>query len=96
MFINSTYCRCHKNSIPKTKYQVAQIFTYKTVKLLFGYSTGRLVSYLSPAYGGSSVTINIPTYFKEKKMAEKREQRDRNTSSKLVHIEQVIGLAKTF
>ena len=38
-----------------------------TVKVLFGCSTGGLVSYLSPAYGGSDVTINVPTFFKEKK-----------------------------
>ena len=63
---------------------------------MFGYSTGGLVSCLSPAYGGSAITINIPTYFKEKIMAEKREQRDRKTSNKLVHIQQVIGLARTF
>jgi len=35
------------------------------VELLFGCSTGGLVSYLSPAYGGSAVTINIATFFKE-------------------------------
>jgi hypothetical protein len=38
-----------------------------TVNLLFGCSTGGLVSYLSPAYGGSDVTIDFPTFFKEKK-----------------------------
>jgi hypothetical protein len=30
-------------------------------------STGGLVSYLSPAYGGSDVTFDVPTFFKEKK-----------------------------
>jgi hypothetical protein len=37
------------------------------VNLLFRCSTGGLVSYLSPAYGGSDVTIDVPTFFKEKK-----------------------------
>ena len=37
--------------------------TRNTVKVLFGCSTGGLVSYLSPAYGGSDVTIDVPTFF---------------------------------
>ena len=51
-----------------------------TVKVLFGCSTGGLVSYLSPAYGGSDVTV---TFLKKRnKMSGKTERRDR----KLVHI----------
>jgi hypothetical protein len=47
------------------------------------------------AYGGSDVTINIPTFKKKKnRMSGKTVQRNRKISSKLVHIEQVIGLAK--
>jgi len=41
------------------------ILNRNTVKVLFGCSTGGLVSYLSPAYGGSGITINIPTFSKE-------------------------------
>jgi hypothetical protein len=37
------------------------------VNVLFGCSTGWLVSYLSPAYGRSDVTIDVPTFVKEKK-----------------------------
>jgi len=51
-----------------------------TIKVLFGCSTGGLVSYLSPAYGGSDVTL---TFLKKRnRMSGKTEQRDR----KLVHI----------
>jgi hypothetical protein len=98
---------------------------------LAGATPGGLMSYLSPAYGGSSsdrqiverttlcdkgdsimadkgfnvqdifapydVTINIPTFFKNKnRMSSKTVQRDRKISSKRVHIERIIGLAKTY
>ena len=65
---------------------------------MFGCSTGALVSYMSSAYGGSDVTIDVPTFFlkKRNRMSGKTVQRDRKISSKLVHIEQVIGLAKSF
>ena len=43
------------------------------IELLLGCSTGWLVSYLSPAYGGSAVTINTQTFSKEENMmAEKK------------------------
>jgi hypothetical protein len=55
---------------------------------LFGCSTGGPVSYLSPAYGGSDVTIDVPTFLKKRnRMSGKTVQRDRKISSKLVHIE---------
>ena len=56
------------------------------------------MSYLSPAYGGSDVTINIPTFLKKRnRMSGITVQRDSKISSKRVHnIEQVIGLANTF
>jgi hypothetical protein len=64
---------------------------------LFGCSTGGLVSYLSPAYGGSDVTIDVQHFLKKRnRMSGKTVQRDRQISSKLVHIEQVIDLAKSF
>ena len=101
MFIKPTYCRCHKNTIPKTKtpgYTIIYLFYIKKnkVKLLFECSTGSLVSYLSSAYVGSAVTINIPTFLKKrKKMSRKTVQRDRDIPSKLVDLEQVIDLAST-
>ena len=64
-FINQTLCRCHKNTIPKTKTSgCTMIYSFyiknrNTVKVLFGCSTGGLVSYLSPAYGGSDVTLTF-------------------------------------
>ena len=104
------------------------------MKVLVGCSPGGLISYLSPAYGGSvsdrqiversnlpticdpgdsvmadkgfnvqdlfapsDITINIPTFFKKcNRMTRKIVLRDRKISSKRVHIERVIGLAKTF
>ena len=43
------------------------------------------------------VSINIPTFFKKKnRMDGKTVMRDRKISSKRVHIERIIGLAKTF
>ena len=44
-----------------------------------------------------NVTINIPTFFHEKnRMTGKTVLKDRRISSKRVHIERVIGLAKTY
>jgi len=49
-----------------------------TVKVLFGCSTGGLVSYLSPAYGGSDVTL---TFLKKRnRMSGKTEQRQKTCS----------------
>jgi len=43
------------------------------------------------------VSLNIPTFFKKKnRMSCKSVTRDRKISSKRVHIERVIGLAKTY
>jgi len=48
-------------------------------------------------FAQSDVTINIPTFFRKRnRMAGKTVLRDRKKSSKRVHIERVIGLAKTF
>ena len=41
------------------------------------------------------VTINIPTFFKKRNHG-KTLLRDRNVSSKRVHIERIIGLGKTY
>lgn len=126
--------------VQKPKLPIAQQSTFSsyknrnTVKVLVGCSPGGLVSYLSPAYGGSTsdrqivertnltticdpgdsimadkgfnvqdlfapsdVRINIPTFFKKQnRMSGKTVMRDRRISSKRVHIERIIGLAKTF
>ncbi|VDI44139.1 Hypothetical predicted protein [Mytilus galloprovincialis] len=48
-------------------------------------------------FAPSDVTINIPTFFKKRnRMTGKTVLRDRKISSKHVHIERIIGLAKTF
>lgn len=126
--------------VKKPKPPVAQqstFSTYKnrnTVKVLIGATPGGLISYISPAYGGSTsdrqiverspltnicepgdsimsdkgfnvqdlfapkdVKVNIPTFFKKKnRMSNKTVLRDRKISSKRVHIERLIGLAKTY
>lgn len=126
--------------VKKPKPPVAQqstFSTYKnrnTVKVLVGATPGGLISYISPAYGGSTsdrqiverspltnicepgdsimsdkgfnvqdlfapkdVKVNIPTFFKKKnRMSNKTVLRDRKISSKRVHIERLIGLAKTY
>lgn len=48
-------------------------------------------------FAPSNVTINIPTFFhKKNRMTGKTVLKDRRISSKRVHIERVIGLAKTY
>ncbi|KAL5011040.1 hypothetical protein ScPMuIL_013345 [Solemya velum] len=48
-------------------------------------------------FAHQDVAINIPTFFKKKnRMCGKTVLRDRKISSKSVHIERIIGLAKTF
>ena len=48
-------------------------------------------------FAPSNVTINIPTFFRKKnRMTGKCVMRDRKISSKRVHIERIIGLAKTY
>ena len=120
-----------------TAAQQSTFSTYKnrnTVKVLVGVSPAGHVSYVSPAYGGSTsdrqiversnltkivdqgdsimadkgfdvqdifapldVTVNIPTFFRKKnKMSGETVLRDRKISSKRVHVERIIGLAKTY
>lgn len=114
----------------------SQLTKTETVKVLVGASPGGLISYISPAYGGSTsdrqlqiverspltnicepgdsimsdkgfnvqdlfapndVKVNIPTFFKKKnRISNKTVLRDRKISSKRVHIERLIGLAKTY
>ena len=117
--------------------QQATFSSYKnrnTAKVVVGSSPGGLVSYLSPAYGGSAsdrqiversdlphkcdsgdsvmvdkgfniqdlfvstnVEINIPSFFKKKnRLSGTIVMKDRKIASKRVHIERIIGLAKTF
>ena len=43
------------------------------------------------------INVNIPEFFKKKnRMSEKSVSSDRKIASKRVHVERVIGLAKTF
>ena len=102
--------------------------------MLVGATPGELISYISPAYGGSTsdrqvfersplvnicepgdsimsdkgfnvqdlfapkdLKVNIPTFFKKKnRISNHTVLRDIKISSKRVHIERLIGLAKTF
>jgi hypothetical protein len=61
--------------------------------VFFGCSTGGIVSYLHMEDQMSQLTFQ---HFlkKRNRMSEKTVQRNRKISSKLVHIEQVIGLVK--
>ncbi|XP_071083949.1 uncharacterized protein [Haliotis cracherodii] len=127
-------------SVDAPKRPIAQQSTYSTykngntIKIVVGSTSGGLVSYVSPAYGGSTsdrqiversgltvmcdpgdsimavkgfnvqdifapkdVTINMPTFFSKKnRMSGKNVMPDRKISSKRVHIERIVGLAKTF
>jgi hypothetical protein len=135
IIIDGTECPIQKPKLPVA--QQSSYSTYKnrnTIKILVGATPGGLVSYVSPAYGGSTsdrqiversslavlcdpgdsimadkgfnvqdlfalndVTINIPTFFSKKnRMSGKTVLRDRRISSKRVHIERIIGLAKTY
>ncbi len=48
-------------------------------------------------FGPYGVTLNIPTFFRKKnRMSGATVMRDRKVSSKRVHVERVIGLAKTY
>ena len=135
VIIDGTECPIMKPKLPIA--QQSTFSTYKnrnTVKLLVGATPGGLISYISPAYGGSTsdrqicersiltrmcdrgdsimadkgfnvqdlfapydVTVNIPTFFSKKnRMTNKTVLNDRAISSKRVHIERLIGLAKTF
>jgi hypothetical protein len=132
LIVDGTECPVKK---PRTPRAQATFSTYKnsnTVKTLIGASPGGLVSYISPAYAGSTsdrqiverstlltrcdpgdslmadkgfnvqdlfessnVIINIPTFFKVR-MSGETVIKDRKIVSKRVHIERVIGLAKTY
>ena len=135
VIVDGTECPIQRPKQPIA--QQATFSTYKnqnTVKVLVGITPGGLVSYISPAYGGSAsdrqicerselpgscdpgdsimadkgfnvqdmfdhdmVTVNIPTFFKKKnRLSGKTVVRDRKIASKRVHVERVIGLAKTF
>lgn len=135
LIIDGTECPVMKPKSPIA--QQSTFSTYKnrnTVKLLVGSTPGGLVSYVSPAYGGSTsdrqicerssltricdkgdsvmadkgfnvqdlfapydVSVNIPTFFRKKnRMTGKTVLKDRAISSKRVHIERIIGLAKTY
>ena len=117
--------------------QQATFSSYKnrnTIKVVVGSTPGGLVSYVSPAFGGSAsdrqivektslvkrfdpydevmadkgfnvddifmsykVGINMPHFFKKKnRMSNDTVLKDRKVASKRVHIERVIGLAKTY
>ena len=133
--VDGTECPIQKPKQPIV--QQATFSTYKnknTVKVLVGMTPGGLVSYLSPAYGGSAsdrqicepsnlrqtcdpgdsimadkgfnvqdlfesrmVTANIPTFFRKRnRMSGGAVLKDRKIASKRVHVERVIGLAKTY
>ena len=65
---------------------------------MFGYSTGGLVSFLSPVYGGSDDTINIPTFFLRNEtgcLEIKYKDAEKYPVNLFIYIEQVIGLART-
>ena len=135
LIVDGTECPIMKPREPNV--QQASFSTYKnrnTVKVLVGASPGGLVTYISPAYCGSTsdrqicersdlpnmcqpgdsimadkgfnvqdlfekqfVTINIPTFFKRKnRLSHNTVMKDRRIASKRVHIERIIGLAKTF
>ena len=117
--------------------QQATFSTYKnrnTAKILVGVTPGGMVSYVSPAYGGSTsdrqiversdlpqrcdpgdivladkgfkvqdlfapydITVNHPTFFdKKNRLSGDLVMKDRKIASKRVHVERVIGQAKTY
>ncbi|XP_052075621.1 uncharacterized protein LOC127713058 [Mytilus californianus] len=135
VIVDGTEFPIKKPKNPKS--QQKTFSTYKnrnTVKVLVGSTPGGLVSFISPAYGGSAsdrqitersslmtccdpydsimadrgfsvqdlfatqnVAINMPTFFKKKnRLTGETVIKDRKISSKRVHIERIIGLAKTF
>ena len=136
VIIDGTECPI-KCSRSKPTAQQSTFSTYKnrnTLKVLVGATPGGLVSYVSPAYGGSTsdrqiierstvpskcdpgdsimadkgfdvqdifalydVAINIPSFFRKKnQMQSATVSSDRVLASKRVHIERIIGLAKTY
>ena len=135
LIVDAIECPINKPSQPVA--QQATFSSYKnrnTLKAVVGCSPGDLVSYISPAFGGSTsdrqfvestalpklfdpndevmsdkgfnvedmfipyqVTVNIPTFFKKKnRLPNSTVLSDRKIASKRVHVERVIGLAKTY
>ena len=133
--IDGTECPIKRPSLPKA--QQSTFSTYKnrnTVKVLVGCTPGGMISYMSPAYGGSTsdrqiierselprkcdpgdssmadkgfnvqeifapfdVSINIHAFSKKQnKIKSGTVISDRKLSSKRVHVERIIGLAKTY
>ena len=135
VIIDGTEVPVKRPKNPKSQQATFSVYKNKnTVKVIVGATPGGLVSYVSPAYAGSTsdrqiiersslmkdcdskdsimadkgfnvqdlfapydVAINIPTFFKNmNRMSGRMVMKDRKISSKRVHIERIIGLAKTF
>lgn len=135
VIIDGTEVPVKRPKNPKSQQATFSVCKNKnTVKVIVGATPGGLVSYVSPAYAGSTsdrqiiersslmkdcdskdsimadkgfnvqdlfapydVAINIPTFFKNmNRMSGRMVMKDRKISSKRVHIERIIGLAKTF
>ena len=135
VIIDATECPVKRPRLPVA--QQSTFSSYKnrnTVKSVIGATPGGLVSFISPAYGGSTsdrqiiersslhlkcdsndsimadkgfnvddifapynVMVNIPTFFRKKnRMSAQSVLQDRKISAKRVHIERIIGLAKTY
>jgi len=135
IIVDGTECPINKPTQPVA--QQATFSTYKnrnTLKVVVGSTPGGLISYISPAFGGSTsdrqivestalpklfdandevmadkgfnvedmfipykVGVNIPTFFKKKnRLSSAVVLKDRKIASKRVHIERLIGLAKTY
>ena len=133
--IDGTECPIQRPSFPIA--QQSTFSTYKnrnTLKVLVGATPGGLISYVSPAFVGSTsdrqiiersnipsmcdpgdsimadkgfnvqdifapydVAINIPAFFKKQnRICSSTVVSDRKLASKRVHIERIIGLAKTY
>ena len=135
LIMDGTECPINKPTQPVA--QQATFSFYKnrnTIKVVVGCTPGGLISYVSPAFGGSTsdrqvvestalpklfapndevmadkgfnvedlfipyhVGVNIPTFFKKKnRLSNATVLKDRKIARKRVHIERVIGLAKTY
>lgn len=135
VIVDGTECPINQPQVPLA--QQATFSNYKnknTVKVVVGASPGGLISFISPAYGGSAsdrsiiensnllkscsrgdsimadkgfdiqdmcapydVTVNHPAMLKKKnRLSAATVLKDRKIASKRVHIERLIGLAKTF
>lgn len=92
MTVDGTECPVKKPRMPTA--QQSTFSTYKnrnTAKVLVGISPGGLCSYLSPAYGGSTSDRQIVGRSYLIDMCDPG-----IISSKRVHVERAIGLAKTY